>query len=153
MTPENFNPRHWRLEIAIFAIFTACMVYFMINIFNDLQHKVEKENAITQVQNFKIGLSENWLNRNITHKSSNLIAFENTNPMLLIAELPKNYIGELAKTPQDKKSVWFYHTKKQQLIYVLSNGDLMKFRLVKAENKQKISRLPNGGLNLVEVSK
>lgn len=46
----------------------------------------------------------------------------NSNPMLLIATKPNNYLGEHAQAPSGSRAIWYFNTQKKQLIYVFSNG-------------------------------
>jgi len=151
MTKHSFNQGLWRLDFSVTIIAIIALIYFFLNIFNALQINIERENVNKQVQNFRLSLTESWLSRNIAHKNANIISFENTNPMLLITELPNNYVGDLEKTPQDQKSVWFYHTKMQQLIYILSNGEIIRYQFAKTNRGSASVGLPNGGLDLMRV--
>lgn len=141
----------WRLDVTITVIVIALLMGIVLDQFSNLQLGLEKEKVHTQVQYFRIGLTEAWLSRNIEHKSTNISAFENTNPMLLIAEIPDNYIGEFAQTPQNSHAVWFYNTQLKQFIYILNNGELLLYKLAKSEHNTKNVTLPNGGLDLIAI--
>jgi len=140
-----------KLNFTVSIILISFLIIFLLNKLTEIRDSVEVQNVETEVKYLRLGLAEMWLTRNIAHKNTNISAFENTNPMLLIAERPEKYIGELAHTPQDKKSVWFYDTHSNQLVYVFNNGKKQYYRLVKSQPGSKINRMPTGGLDLVQV--
>lgn len=148
---ENLvNRNHaWRFKFAISAIVIAFLLGVTIRKLVDFQIHLEKENVENQVQNFRLGLSEAWISRNIAHKNTNISTFENTNPMLLISDVPKNYIGERKETPENEKAVWYYNTNSNRLIYILNNGESIQYKLVKKIQPANRTGVPNGGLDLV----
>lgn len=141
----------WRFKFAISSILIAFLLGVTLRKLTDFGTTIEKQNVKSQVDNFKLGLTEAWINRNINHKNTNISVFENTNPMLLISDVPKNYIGERKNNPTQEKAVWFYNTQSKRLIYILNNGELLQYRLIKkSPNTNKVG-VPNGGLDLVTV--
>lgn len=150
---ENFADKKnaWRFKFAISAILIAFLIGVTLRKLTDFGVTLEKENVYSQVKNFNLGLTEAWISRNINHKNTNIYAFENTNPMLLISDVPKNYIGELKENPTHEKAVWFYNTQNNRLIYILNNGELIQFRLIKKSGSTNKVGVPNGGLDLVPI--
>jgi hypothetical protein len=140
-----------KLNFTVSIILICLLMVFLLNKLTEIRNSIEVQNVETEMKYLRLGLAEMWLTRNIAHKNTNISAFENTNPMLLIAERPENYIGELAHAPQDAKSVWFFDTHSNQLVYVFNNGKKHYFRLVKSQFGSKINRMPTGGLDLVQV--
>jgi hypothetical protein len=143
----------WRFKFAISAIVIAFILGITLRKLIDFQENLERKNIEKQVYFLKLSLSEAWISRNINHKSTNITEFENTNPMLLIAEVPKNYIGELNEQPINEKSVWFYNKKTKRLIYVFTNGDLEEYTLIKKSITSNKTTIPTGGLDLVLAKK
>ena len=70
--------------------------------------------------------------------------------MLLMAEKPKNYIGELSKAPSNNKEIWYFDTTKKQLVYVFNDGNLARYSFSKTAGQTKASLLTMGGLDLVK---
>lgn len=141
----------WRFKFAISAILIAFFLGVTLRKLSDFGVSLEKENVENQIENFRLGLTEAWISRNIAHKNANISAFENGNPMLIIADVPKNYIGEYEKPPSGQKAVWYFDQNKKQLVYVLNSGELLRFEMVKNIQHQQKSTMPNGGLALIAV--
>lgn len=145
------NKNAWRFKFAISAILIAFLLGVTLRKLTDFGSTIEMESVKSQVRSFKLGLTEAWVNRNINHKSTNISVFENTNPMLLISDVPKNYIGEHAQAPSGEKAVWYFDKNNRQLIYVSNSGALLRFKLVKSTLNHQKPAIPNGGLDLVSV--
>lgn len=141
----------WRFKFAISAILIAFMIGVTLRKLTDFGVTLEKENVYGQIKNFNLGLTEAWVSRNIAHKNTNISAFENTNPMLLISDVPNNYIGELNERPKNEKSVWFYNKETKRLTYILNNGELMEYTLTKKSMTSNKTNIPTGGLDLTFV--
>lgn len=139
----------WRFKFAISAILIAFFLGMALRKLGDLGATLEKETVYNQIESFKLGLTEAWISRNIAHKNTNISAFEDANPMLLIADVPKNYVGEHAHPLSGQKAVWYFDKNNKQLIYILNNGELLRFKLVKINQNQQKSTIPNGGLDLI----
>lgn len=65
------------------------------------------------------------------------------NPMMLLAEVPKNYVGEYYGTPDDiPAGSWYFDLKSRELVYLIRHG--MHF-----QSKQKGSKAVLYRVNLV----
>lgn len=102
---------------------------WLLHCLNDAQEDFEKAILETELNNLRLSITEVWVQKSIENKSLNLAAFINSNPMLLIAEKPKNYVGESAQTPKKDEAIWYFDTQKKCLIYVFKDGRQSAYKL------------------------
>jgi hypothetical protein len=95
-------------------------------------------------------LAESWVHRSVNNQPMDNAALQDSNPILLMAEKPENYIGELSEAPNNKKDIWYFDTKKKLLIYVFNDEDQARYSFRKVDGKSKGSLLTVGGLDLVK---
>ncbi len=96
---------------------------------NDAQADIEKVMFETELSNLRLSITEVWVLKSIENKPLNLAKLTNSNPMLLIAEKPKNYVGESAQTPKKDEAIWYFDTQKKCLIYVFKDGRQAAYKL------------------------
>jgi hypothetical protein len=119
---SKYAPSTHRFDFAItlcvIGLLTACLLHYL----NVAQYEFEKAIQKSELNNLQLGITEMWVHNSMSNKPMNMEALKNSNPMLLIAEKPNNYIGEHAQAPRHNRAIWYFNTHKKQLIYVFSNG-------------------------------
>jgi general secretion pathway protein G len=141
---SKYAPSTHRFDFAItlcvIGIVAACLLHYL----NAAQYEFEKVIQKTELNNLQLGITETWVHKSMSNKSMNIEALKNSNPMLLIASKPNNYIGEYAQPPRDR-AIWYFNTHKKQLIYVFSNGLEAAYILVCRAGKTNASLVSVGG--------
>jgi hypothetical protein len=147
-------PRHapstHRFDFAITLTVIGILATFLIGYLNNAQNDIEKIIVETELNNLRLSLAEYWVDESLKNQSIKSEVLKNGNPMLLIAERPENYIGEFSEAPSNKKEVWYFDTKKKQLIYVFNDGRQARYRLSSTAGQAKASLLTIGGLDFVK---
>jgi len=142
----------FRLNFTISVILISLFTILILNKLNTIQHNIEEESIKADIQQIRIQIAENWISHNIGNKVGGAQALENGNPILVILEKPKNYIGEFDNLPENKVSIWFFNTRLKQLIYIKKNGEQAQFKLSKVQkNTQDSKAIPMGGVDLIAV--
>lgn len=140
-----------RLNFAVSLAVIGILIVYVLTQLEALNAQIETDKMLTEVQTFRLQLAENWISNNIRHKNTDISLLKNSNPMLLISDIPKHYIGESDEMPKNVSSVWFYHTKMQHLVYIMANGKDKHFKLKKMHNGSLSTLYPSGGLDLATV--
>jgi hypothetical protein len=147
-------PRHTpsthRFDFAVTLTVIGILATLLLGYLNKGQNDIEKVIVETEINSLRLSLAEHWVDKSIMNQSIDSEALKNSNPMLLIAESPENYIGELSEAPRSKKAVWYFDTAKKQLIYVFNNGRQARYRLSSTAGQAKASLLTVGGLDLIK---
>lgn len=147
-------PRHapstHRFDFAVTLTIIGILATLLLGYLNKAQKDIEKVIVDTELNSLRLSLAEHWVDKSLKNQSIDSEALKDSNPMLLIAERPENYIGEFSETPSDGKEVWYFNTKKKQLIYVFNDGRQARYRLSSTTGQAKASLLTVGGLDLVE---
>jgi type II secretory pathway pseudopilin PulG len=148
-------PRHapstHRFDFAVTLTVIGILATLLLNYLNKAQNDIEKVIVETQLNSLRLSLAEHWVDKSLKNQSINSETLINSNPMLLLAERPDNYIGEFYKAPSNKKAVWYFDTAKKQLIYVFNDGHQARYGLSSTAGQAKASLLSVGGLDLVKV--
>ncbi len=103
----------------------------------------------TDLVNMRWGLRELWAHRNATGQSFAVSEIENANPLRFLGDRPKNYSGEYAQTPPESRSIWYYDTTAQRLVYVFNDGRQLRYRLTGTAKLNRASLGAIGGIDLV----
>ncbi len=143
-------PSAHRFDFTVTLTVIAILATLLLGYLNKAQNEIEKVIVETELNNLRLSLAEHWVDKNLKNQSIDSEALKNSNPMLLIAEKPENYIGEFSEAPSNRKEVWYFDTKKKQLIYVLNDGHQARYRLSSVVGQAKASLLSMGGLDLVK---
>jgi general secretion pathway protein G len=142
---SKYAPSTHRLDFAItlcvIGLLAACLLHYL----NAAQYEFEKAIQKSELNNLQLGITETWVHNNVSNKQINMEALKNSNPMLLIAAKPNNYIGEYAQAPRDSRAIWYFNTQKKQLIYVFSNGLEAAYVLVCRAGQTNASLVSIGG--------
>ncbi len=150
MQPSRHAPSAHRFNFAITLCVIAILATLLLYYLNKAQNDIENVILETEVNNLRLGLAEAWVHKSVTNQPISIDALENSNPMLLIAEKPENYIGERLDAPKTDKAVWYFDTRKKQLVYVFNDGHQARYRLVSTSGQANASLLAIGGLGLVK---
>ena len=143
-------PSAHRFDFAVTLIVIGILATLLLGYLNKAQQDIERIIVETELNSLRLGLAEDWVHKGVNHQSINSAALQNSNPMLLIAEKPENYIGELSEAPSNKIEIWYFDTTKKQLIYVFNDGSQARYRFIKTAEQAKASLLAVGGLDLVK---
>ncbi|MEQ1767254.1 MAG: hypothetical protein ABL859_07470 [Methylotenera sp.] len=147
-------PRHaastHRFDFAVTLTVIGILATLLLGYLNKAQNDIEKVIVETELNNFRLSLTEYWVNKSLMNQSIDSKALNNSNPMLLIAERPENYIGEFSEAPGSSKAVWYFDTTTKQLIYVFNDGHQASYKLSSTAGRAKASLLTVGGLDLVK---
>lgn len=127
------------------------LIFYLLVHLNSLYIQIEEDKIAAEVQTFRLQLAENWITNNIRQKNANRLAIDHGNPMRLISDVPKHYIGEFEKTPKHVNSVWFYHLKLKHLVYITKNSNFKHFLLKKYNYRSLTNAYPSGGLDIAAI--
>jgi len=142
-------PSAHRFDFAVTLCVIGMLATWLLHYLNQAQAEVEKIILNTELNNLRLGMAETWIHKSVTNQPVNIEALKGSNPMRLIAEWPGNYMGELAQAPKTSKAIWYFDTRKKQLIYVFNDGRQAAYTLVGTAGLAKYSVLSIGGLDLV----
>lgn len=126
---SRYAPNAHRFDFMVTLSVIGILATLLLHSLNDAQADIEKLILETELSNLRLSINEVWVQKSIENKSLNLAAFSDSNPMLLIAEKPKNYIGESATTPKSNGAIWYFDTQKKCLIYVFKDGRQSAYKL------------------------
>jgi hypothetical protein len=143
-------PNTHRFDFAVTLMLIVILATLLLGYINKVQHDIEKLVVETELNSLRLSLAEAWVHNNVNNQTINSATAQNSNPMLLVAEKPKNYQGELAETPSNNKAIWYFDTTKKQLIYVFNDGSQARYTLSKTTEKARAALLAVGGLDLVQ---
>lgn len=149
MQPSRHAPSAHRFDFTITLCVIGILATLLLHYLNKAQNDIENVILETEVNNLRLGLAEAWVHKSVTNQPISIDALENSNPMLLIAEKPENYIGERSNAPKTDKAVWYFDTQKKQLVYVFNDGHQARYRLVSTAGRPSASLIATGGIDLV----
>ncbi|MDI1299652.1 hypothetical protein [Methylotenera sp.] len=143
-------PSARRFDFAVTLIVIGILATLLLGYLNKAQQDIERLIVETELNSLRLSLAENWVDKSVSNQSIDSVALQNSNPMLLIADNPENYIGELSEAPSNKIEIWYFDTTRKQLIYVFNDGSQARYRFSKTAGQTKASLLTVGGLDLVK---
>jgi hypothetical protein len=143
-------PSAHRFDFAVTLTLIGILATLLLGYLNKVQHDIERLIVDTELNSFRLSLAESWVHRSVNNQPMDSAALQDSNPILLMAEKPENYIGELSEAPNNKKDIWYFDTKKKLLIYVFNDEDQARYSFRKVDGKSKGSLLTVGGLDLVK---
>ena len=114
----NVRRFDFAITLCVIGVLATCLLHYL----NAAQGEIEKVILETELNNLRLGLAETWVHKNVMNESINIDALKDSNPMLLIAEKPANYVGEHTQAPSNSKAIWYFDTQKKQLIYINKDG-------------------------------
>lgn len=128
MSLSRHAPSAHRFDFIVTLGVIVILATLFLHSLNSVQADIEKAMLETELNNLRLSITEVWVKRSVSHLPLNLSALKDSNPMLLLAEKPSNYIGERDRLPKDIKSVWYFDTKKKCLIYVFKNDQQAAYK-------------------------
>jgi hypothetical protein len=137
-----------RLDFVVAVCAIGVFATWLLHSLNDAQAEIEKVILDTELNNLRLGISEALVHKSVANIPLNTNALIDSNPMLLIAEKPNNYIGERNQAPQDSRAVWYFDTHKKRLIYVFKDGRQAPYKLTGTAGLANSPRLNMGSLGL-----
>lgn len=149
MQLSRHAPSAHRFDFAVTLCIIGILATLLLHRLNEAQADIEKVILETELNNLRLGMTEAWLHKSVTNQPINVEALKACNPMLLVAERPSNYIGELTQAPSTNKAVWYFDTQKKQLVYVFNDGHQARYKLVSTAGRAGASLVSIGGVDLV----
>jgi hypothetical protein len=151
MQANNAQQGIVRFNFAVSVIVIGILIIYLLGRLDAIHAQIEDDKVAAEVQTFRLQLAENWISNNIRQKNTDNQTIAHGNPMLLISDVPKHYIGEYEKTPKGVNSVWFYNTTLKHLVFITKNYSSKHFLLKKLNYRSLSSTYPSGGLDLATV--
>jgi hypothetical protein len=145
---SRHTPSAHRFDFAVTLCIIGVLATLLLHYLNEVQADIEKVTLKTELNNLQLSLAEAWIHKSVTHQLIDIEALKDSNPMLLIATKPGNYIGESPQTPKASKAIWYFDTRKKQLIYVFNDGQQASYKLVGTTGQTSTSLVSAGGLDL-----
>jgi hypothetical protein len=146
---SKYAPNVRRFDFAITLWVIGALATCLLHYLNTAQSEIEKVILETELNNLRLGLAETWVHKSIANESINIEALKGSNPMLLIAAKPANYVGEHTQAPSNSKAIWYFDTQKRQLIYINKDSLEAAYILVCTAGQTSASLVSIGGLDLV----
>lgn len=141
-----------RFDFAVTVSIICIIATFLLHSLRQMQNGVDKMIHDAELNNLRLSLAESWVHRQVTYQTVDTKNLVNTNPMRLINEPPKNYIGEKTTRPVNKYKVWYFDINKKELVYVYSSNEEARYVLVSHVQGAETSPLSIGGLDLLTAS-
>lgn len=126
---SRYAPSAHRFDFLVTLSVIGILATWLLHSLHDAQKEIEKIVLETELSHLQLGIAEVLVQKSIANQPFNLAALKGSNPMLLIAEKPNNYIGELEQAPISDKAIWYFDTKKKCLIYVFKDGQQAAYQL------------------------
>jgi hypothetical protein len=142
-------PSAHRFDLTVTLCVIGALATLLLHYLNEAQADIEKVILKAELNNLRLGLAEVWIHKSVTNQLIDIEALKDSNPMLLIATRPENYIGESSQAPKSSKAIWYFDTRKKQLIYVFNDGQQAAYKLVGTAGQTSASLVSVGGLDLV----
>jgi hypothetical protein len=133
------------VTVCIIGILATWLLHYL----DEKKVEIEKIVLKTELNYLRLGLAETWVHKNVMNESINIDALKGSNPMQLIADKPANYVGEHAQAPSNGKAIWYFDTRKKQLIYINRDGLEAAYILACRAGKTGTSLVGIGDLDLV----
>jgi len=142
----NVRRFDFMVTLCVIGVLATCLLHYL----NEAQREIEKVIVETELNNFRLGLAETWVHKNVMNESINIDALKGSNPMQLIADKPANYVGEHAQAPSNSNAIWYFDTQKKQLIYINKDGLEAAYILVCRADQTSASLVSIDSLDLVQ---
>ena len=134
-----------RYEFPALVAIAGALSLFLMNALQEMRAEFEK----TTVQSEAAALRVSLLDRLAHHQSVGGPLPQSKNPVVWAGYLPGNYRGE-RDGPSEEAGIWYYDTRRQELIYRYRAGNEARFRLARgAETANAAGSL--GGIGLLRV--
>lgn len=107
------------------VVIVIISILFVIAISRLIALQVDAERVVMEstVGAMRSGLGIKVAESIVRQKVATLPAYENSNPMSVLAEVPKNYLGELAEADPHalEKGSWYFDLPGRALVYIVDN--------------------------------
>jgi len=111
--------------VELVVVIVIISILFVIAISRLIALQVDAERVVMEstVGAIRSGLGIKVAESIVKQKVAALPAYENNNPMSVLAEVPKNYLGELAEAdpPTLEKGSWYFDLSTRTLVYLVDN--------------------------------
>lgn len=126
---SRYAPTAHRFDFLVTLSVIGILATWLLHSLHDAQKEIEKIVLENELSHLQLGIAEVLVQKSIANQPFNLVALKGSNPMLLIAEKPRNYIGERTQAPTNEKEIWYFDTQKKCLIYVFKDGQQAAYKL------------------------
>ncbi len=133
------------ISICIIGILAAVLLISL----DRAQRRVEEITMEADLTFMRWELRELWAHYNASGKPLTGNDIENANPVRLLNDPLKNYLGEFPETPPDAKSTWFFDSKTKRLVYIFNDGRQNRYRLARTNQLDRASLGAIGGIDIV----
>jgi hypothetical protein len=106
-----------RFEFAIVVIVASFVALPLIAALARYQGIAERQQMENEVRDMRTFLNLKLLDLMLSNRQADIEPLAGSNPVALLERTPKDYLGELARTPEQGKNGWFFDTARQALVY------------------------------------
>lgn len=111
-------------ELLVVIVIVSMLMIIAISRLLALQVDAERVVMESTVGALRSGLGIKVAESIVKHKVSVLPAYEDSNPMNLLAEIPRNYLGEMEGVDPHtlEKGSWYFDKPAKTLVYIVDNA-------------------------------
>lgn len=111
-------------ELLVVIVIVSVLTVIAISRLLALQVDAERVVMESTVGALRSGLGIKVADSIVKHKVSALPAYEDSNPMNLLAEVPRNYLGEMEDIDPHtlEKGSWYFDKPAKTLVYIVDNA-------------------------------
>lgn len=111
-------------ELLVVIVIVSVLMIIAISRLLALQVDAERVVMESTVGALRSGLGIKVAESIVKHKVSALPAYEDSNPMNLLAEVPRNYLGEMEGVDPHtlEKGSWYFDKTAKTLVYIVDNA-------------------------------
>jgi hypothetical protein len=135
-----------KYEFSVLIAIIGLLALFLMNALQEMRDEFEK----TAVQSEAAALRIYLIGRLAHHQLQGGVLPHSKNPVVWAGHAPGNYLGERSVSPEEN-SVWYYDTRRQELIYRNRSGVETRFRLAQGTEITKVSGTL-GGVGLLRIN-
>jgi len=142
---DTIRPR--KFEFAVLVVIIGILAVVVMNALEKVREDFEEAAVQSEAAAIRVELLD-WL----AHREAvGGTLPESRNPIRWIARLPQGYLGELETAPKER-GVWYFDTRRQELVYRFRFDREARFRLVRGrEAVSAAGSFAGVGLNRVEI--
>jgi len=113
------------LELVVVIVIISFLLVIAISRLLSLQAEAERVSMETVAGTLRSALGMKVAESIVKYRTATLAELEGSNPMDRLAELPKNYLGELdGVDPASLEDAhWYFNTRDRTLVYLVRNKD------------------------------
>jgi len=112
-------------ELIVVITIISVLAVFALNYYRKLLIEVEQSTLEYNLGSLRSALSMRFAENFVAGKTQDLIVLVGSNPMELLAEKPKNYLGQISK--KDEQPVdpghWYFDSDSKLLVYLVKNPE------------------------------